>query len=80
MKCNGHHLDGRGGRFLAEDRGAFDVPESEQEKRQARRIAALDANSGPLLGYPVVLPKEHRTVLGWKPFSEMLSSWPSIKD
>ena len=72
MKHNGHHESGRGGRFLAEDRGAFDVPVTEQEKRRALRIAALDASGGALITYPVALPKADRTVLGWKPFSEML--------
>ena len=74
MKRNGHHLDGRGGHFMAELRGAFDVPRSEQEKRRALRIAALEADSHlPEHTYPVVLPKVDKTVLGWKPFSEFFS-------
>ena len=74
MKHNGHHESGRGGRFLAEDRGAFDVPVTEQEKRRALRIAALDSDSHlPKHTYPVALPRVDRgAVLGWKPFSEML--------
>ena len=74
MKHNGHHESGRGGRFLAEDRGAFDVPVTEQEKRRALRIAVLDADSHlPEHTYPVALPKVDKTVLGWKPFSEFFS-------
>ena len=38
MRRNRHHDSGRGGRFLAEMRGAFDVSDAEMQKRRMRRM------------------------------------------
>ena len=48
MRHNGHHMDGRGGRFLAEMRGAFDVTPEEAAKRKMRRMGGT-ATLGQML-------------------------------